>query len=141
MMLRILVVEDNPLVAKFYRLALERAGGFHVTSSEDVETILAQVSSLAFDAMVLDVSLRNCRYRGRLVDGLELAQLIRQTPEGKVLPILLATAHAMEGDRERLLAASGANAYLEKPIYDPRVLVAKIREMVEGGASPPCATS
>jgi two-component system, cell cycle response regulator DivK len=129
-MLRILVVEDNPLVAKFYRLALERAGGFQVSFNEDVETILAQISNSEFDGLVLDVSLRNCRYRGRPVDGLEVAQLIRQIPEGKSLPILLATAHAMEGDRQRLLAASGANAYLEKPIYDPNVLVAKVHEIV-----------
>ena len=129
-MLRILVVEDNPLVAKFYRLALERAGGFQVTCDEDVETILAQVASSTFDVVVLDVSLRNCRYRGQPVDGLDLAQLIRQIPAGQSLPILLATAHAMEGDRQRLLAASGANAYLEKPIYDPDVLVNKIKEMV-----------
>ncbi|HXW14836.1 MAG TPA: response regulator [Terriglobia bacterium] len=130
-MLRILVVEDNPLVAKFYRLALERAGGFQVTFSEDVDGILAQVASSAFDALLLDVSLRNCRYQDRPIDGLELAQLIRQVPEGKSLPILLATAHAMEGDRQRLLAASGANAYLEKPIYDPNILITKIREMVK----------
>ena len=83
-----------------------------------------------FDGLVLDVSLRNCRYRGRPVDGLEIAQLIRQIPEGKSLPILLATAHAMEGDRQRLLAASGANAYLEKPIYDPKVLIDKVHEIV-----------
>jgi len=130
-MLRLLVVEDNPLVAKFYRLALERAGGFQVTFSEDVDGILAQVASSAFDALLLDVSLRNCRYQDRPIDGLELAQLIRRVPEGKSLPILLATAHAMEGDRQRLLAASGANAYLEKPIYDPNILITKIREMVK----------
>ena len=80
--------------------------------------------------MVLDVSLRNCRYQGHPVDGLEVAQLVRQVPEGKSLPILLATAHAMEGDRQRLLAASGANAYLEKPIYDPSILIDKIKTMV-----------
>ena len=130
-MLRILVVEDNPLVAKFYRLALERAGGFQVSFNEDVDGILAQVANAEFDALVLDVSLRNCRYRGRPVDGLELAQLIRQVPEGKKLPIVLATAHAMEGDRQRLLAASGANGYLEKPIYDPQVLINKIHEIIE----------
>lgn len=129
-MLRILVVEDNPLVAKFYRMALERSGGFQVTLSEDVESILAQVAASAYDALVLDVSLRNCRYQGRPVDGLEIAQLIRQVPEGKSLPILLATAHAMEGDRQRLLAASGANGYLEKPIYEPAILVSKIREVI-----------
>lgn len=131
-MLRILVVEDNPLVAKFYRMALERAGGFKVSCNEDVESILEQVAAHAFDALVLDVSLRNCRYQGRPVDGLEIAQLIRRVPEGKSLPILLATAHAMEGDRQRLLAASGANGYLEKPIFDPNVLVNKIREIVGG---------
>ena len=129
-MLRILVVEDNPLVAKFYRMALERTGGFQVTLSEDVDSILAQVAASAYDALVLDVSLRNCRYQGRPVDGLEIAQLIRQVPEGKSLPILLATAHAMEGDRQRLLAASGANGYLEKPIYEPGILVSKIREVI-----------
>lgn len=134
-MLRILVVEDNPLVAKFYRLALERAGGFQVFFNEDVESILSQIANGDYDALVLDVSLRNCRYRDHPVDGLELAQLIRQIPEGQKLPILLATAHAMEGDRQRLLAASGANAYLEKPIYDPKILINKIHEMVghQGG--------
>jgi CheY-like chemotaxis protein len=36
----------------------------------------------------------------------------------------------MEGDRERLLSASGANAYLEKPIYDPNILINKIKAMM-----------
>ncbi len=129
-MLRILVVEDNPLVAKFYRLALERAGGFQVTFSEDVEEILALIGNSSFDAMVLDVSLRNCKFEGRPVDGLEVARLNRKTPAGSNLPNLLATAHAMEGDRERHLSASGANAYLEKPIYDPNVLINKIKGLV-----------
>ena len=128
-MLRILVVEDNPLVAKFYRLALERAGGHQVTCSEDVDAILAKVAAASFDAMILDVSLRNCNYQGRMIDGLELARLVRQIPAGQSLPILLATAHAMEGDRQRLLTASGANAYLEKPIYDPQILIGKIKEL------------
>ncbi len=134
---RVLVVEDNPLVAKFYRLALERAGGFEVTCSEDVAAILRQVGEHAFDVVVLDVSLRDCHHNGRAIDGLELARLIRRTSAGQHLPILLATAHAMEGDRERLLAASGADAYLEKPIYDPQILIGKIQELLalkNGGA-------
>lgn len=129
-MAQVLVVEDNPLVAKFYRLALERAGGHQVTCTEDVGAILRLVSSRAVDVIILDVSLGNCFYDGHPVDGLDVAHLIRQQPEGKKLPILLATAHAMEGDRERLLAASGADAYLEKPIYDPQVLVRKVAELM-----------
>ena len=129
-MAHVLVVEDNSLVAKFYRLALERAGGHKVTCTEDVGEILRLVTGRTLDVVILDVSLANCSYDGHPVDGLDLAHLIRQQPEGKELPILLATAHAMEGDRERLLAASGAYAYLEKPIYDPKVLIEKISELL-----------
>jgi len=129
-MAHVLVVEDDSLVAKFYRLALERAGGYRVTCSENVEEILRLVSSRAVDVVILDVSLRDCRYEGRLIDGLELARLIRGKPDGEKLPILLATAHAMEGDRERLLTASGADGYLEKPIYDPQILIDKLKEIM-----------
>jgi CheY-like chemotaxis protein len=36
----------------------------------------------------------------------------------------------MEGDRQRLLAASGADAYLEKPICDPQVLISKVQALM-----------
>jgi CheY-like chemotaxis protein len=39
-------------------------------------------------------------------------------------------AHAIEGDREQLLTASSAHAYLEKPIYDPNILINKIKAMM-----------
>ena len=129
-MARVLVVEDNPLVAKFYRMALERVAGYEVTCLEDVELILQKVGAAAFDIAIVDVSLRNCRYGGRLIDGLALTHLIREIPAGIKMPILLATAHAMEGDRQRLLAASGADAYLEKPIYDPNILINKLKELM-----------
>jgi CheY-like chemotaxis protein len=129
-MVRVLVVEDNPLVAKFYRMALERVAGYEVECIEDVEVILRQVAAAAYDVAILDVSLRNSRFNGKVLDGLELTRLIREIPGGEKMPILLATAHAMEGDRQRLLAASGANAYLEKPIYDPHVLINKIQELM-----------
>jgi CheY-like chemotaxis protein len=44
--------------------------------------------------------------------------------------VLLATAHAMSGDRERLLESSGADGYLEKPVYESAQLVAKVRELM-----------
>jgi CheY-like chemotaxis protein len=46
---------------------------------------------------------------------------------------MLATAHAMAGDRERLLAASGADGYLEKPVYDADALVAAVRRLLPPG--------
>lgn len=128
---QILIVEDNALVAKFYRMALERAGGFACLVTEDVPEMVAAVEAGQIAVAVLDVSLSASEWEGRLLDGVELAQLLkRKSP--RPLPILLATAHAMHGDRERLLAASGADDYLEKPVYDAQLLVNKIKSLVPG---------
>ena len=41
--------------------------------------------------------------------------------------MVLATAHAMRGDAESLLAESGADDYVAKPIVDHEEFVARIR--------------
>ncbi len=126
----VLIVEDHALVAKFYRMALERAGGFRCLVTENVDEMLAAVQAGRVDVAVLDVSLSSTEWEGRPVDGIELARLLKQYSP-RPLPILLATAHAMAGDRERLLAASGADDYLEKPVYDAQQLVEKIRRLLK----------
>lgn len=126
----ILIVEDHPLVAKFYRLALERAGGFHCLVTENVHEMLPEVETGRVKLAILDVSLSGTEWEGHQINGVELAHLLRERAPGK-LAILLATAHAMSGDRERLLTASGADDYLEKPIYDAALLVDKVRRLLE----------
>ena len=126
---RVLIVEDNPLVAKFYKMALERAGGFTCVITEDVDEILREVDSRTLELAILDISLSATRFQGELIDGVRLAQMLKQRlPK---LPILIATAHAMTGDRERLMEASGADGYLEKPIYDAKLLVDKVQELLK----------
>jgi two-component system cell cycle response regulator DivK len=128
----VLIVEDHALVAKFYRMALERAGNFHCVVSEDVPRILADVEAGRVQVAVLDVSLSNAQWQGRPIDGVELAQLLKKAAAsaGRTFPILLATAHAMSGDRENLLTASGADDYLEKPVFDAQLLVDKVRRLL-----------
>lgn len=126
---KILIVEDNALVAKFYRMALERAGGFECVVTEHVSAMLQLVGIGQIDLAILDVSLSGTEWEGRPMDGVELTRLLRERSPRR-FPILLATAHAMAGDRERLLAASGADGYLEKPIYDAHQLVERIRELL-----------
>jgi two-component system, cell cycle response regulator DivK len=126
---RILIVEDNALVAKFYRMALERAGGFECLVTESVPEILAEVEAGRIDLVVLDVALSNSEWKGRPIDGVELGQLMK-AKSPRPLPILIATAHAMAGDRERLLKESGAEDYVEKPIYDAQELVNKIQRLL-----------
>jgi len=125
----VLIVEDHALVAKFYRMALERAGGFACLVTENMSEILEQVEAGKVDAAILDVSLTGTEWEGRPIDGVELSQLLKKRSPRR-LPILLATAHAMAGDRERLLAASGADDYLEKPVYDAQHLVDKVRHLL-----------
>jgi len=125
----ILIVEDHPLVAKFYKMALERVGGYSCLITEDLDEILSAVEGGGISLALLDVSLRGTQRNGKLIDGTELARLIKQRAPGR-LPILIATAHAMEGDRERLLAESGADGYLQKPIYDARQLVDTVQSLL-----------
>ena len=127
---RVLIVEDNDLVAKFFRMALERAGGCSCIISEDVPTILNHVSAGEIDLVLLDVSLNNSEWEGRPINGVELCRMLKDKSP-RPLPVLLATAHAMSGDRERLMESSGADGYLEKPVYDSAVLIEKVRGLIE----------
>ena len=126
---RVLIVEDHALVAKFYRMALERAGGFTCILTEDMQEILRHVEAGNVDMAILDVSLSGTEWEGRPIDGVQLTRLLKQRAP-RPLPILLATAHAMAGDRERLLAASGADDYIQKPVYDAQELVNKVRRLL-----------
>lgn len=126
---RILIVEDNVLVAKFFRMALERAGGFDCAVTEDVPFLVKEVCAEKVDLVLLDLSLTNSEWEGHLINGVELCRLLKKNSP-RHLPVLLATAHAMSGDRERFLEASGADGYLEKPVYDSALLVAKVRELI-----------
>ena len=125
----ILIVDDNALVAKFFRMSLERAGGYSCVVTENVPEMMAKVRAGQIDLAILDVSLSNSMWEGRPVDGLDLSRLLKKNSP-KPLPVVLATAHAMAGDRERFLATSGADDYLEKPVYDANQLVEKVRKLL-----------
>lgn len=79
--------------------------------------------------ILLDISLKGAEWKGQPINGVELARIVKDRTQGK-LPILLATAHTLAGDRERLLAASGADGYLEKPVYDAKELVDMVRQLL-----------
>lgn len=127
----VLVVEDDPANALLVETILNRLGGFEVVCSDDGDEILELVATRPISAALMDVSLKDTRVRGAKVDGVELTRRIRALPGGVGLPVILLTAHAMKGDRERLLFASGANDYVAKPIADQRALVSLVRRHIE----------
>lgn len=130
-----LVVEDDPANAVLIEAILTAVGGFRVVCCDDGDGVLSIVREKRPAAALMDVSLRNTRVEGRKIDGIELTRRIRAVSEGAELPVILLTAHAMKGDRERLLFSSGANDYVAKPIVDQQALVALVERHIRAAKS------
>jgi len=75
---------------------------------------------------LMDVSLSHSVYRGKAVDGIKITQMLKADAQTSNLPIILVTAHAMEGDRENFLKQSGADGYISKPVVDHQKFVDQI---------------
>ena len=127
---KILIVEDDAINVKFMKVVLTRKGGYEVLVSEDVDEILRYASSGEVDAIVMDISLTRSTFEGQKVDGVFITKLLKQNPETARVPVILATAHAMFGDRERFLAETGAEHYIAKPIHDPDHFLAEVRKVL-----------
>jgi CheY-like chemotaxis protein len=138
---RILVVEDDPMNAKLFHVILTRRAGFAVEVTEDPEWVLSEARRSRVDLIIMDVSLSNSRIAGVAVDGLEITRRLKSDPATRRIPVLLATAHAMKGSRERFLSESGADDYISKPIVSAEELVGRIRALIGKGshAAPPAA--
>jgi len=130
----VLVVEDDPHNVTVLRKVLEKRVGCRVTVTESAAELLRIAAGGTVDLVLMDVSLRNARHEGRSVSGVSLCRLLRQDSRCASIPIVLATAHAMRGDAERLLAESGADSYVSKPIVDPAASARHIRGMLEEAA-------
>ena len=113
----VLVVEDDSTNAQVIERVLSRMGGHEVNVTEDAYEVLAACEA-GVELVVMDVSLSNTKYDDEPVDGIRITQLIREMMGEDMPPVMLLTAHAMRGDRERLLEQSGAEEYFAKPIVD-----------------------
>jgi CheY-like chemotaxis protein len=107
--LHILVAEDNVINQKYALGVLEKEGYSVVVASTGREA-LAALERESFDLVLMDVQMPD-------MDGFEATSSIRARERftGMRTPILAMTAHAMNGDRDKCLAA-GMDAYISKPI-------------------------
>jgi len=126
-MRRALVVEDDAHNATLFRKLLEKRCDCSVTVTESVQEILDECRTGGIRLVIMDVSLNNTRWENKPINGVEICRLLKQDPATANIPVLLATAHAMRGDAETLLAESGADDYVAKPIVDHEEFVARVR--------------
>jgi CheY-like chemotaxis protein len=124
-MKHIAVIEDNPDNRLLVRVILEPT--YAVTEYETGFLALDGLRQQRPDLVLLDVSLPE-------MDGTEVLRRIRADPTLRGLPVIALTAHAMAGDRERLLAA-GFDDYVAKPIVDESLLLGAIERLLSRKAS------
>jgi signal transduction histidine kinase/DNA-binding response OmpR family regulator len=109
---RILLVEDNRVNQLVARRLLEKRGHTVVVANNGREAlaILDEAACVGFGCVLMDVQMPE-------MDGFECTGIIREREQttGCRLPIIAMTAHVMQGDEARCLAA-GMDAYLSKPI-------------------------
>lgn len=129
----ILVVEDDPQNALLFRKVLEKRGGFRVSVTEEPSDIL-RLAAQDVDLVLMDISLRNSRWEGEAITGVELCRMLKTDPRTSRIPVILATAHAMRGDAGRLMAESGADDYVAKPITDHGEFLDRVIALLERAA-------
>ena len=129
-MTTILIVEDDPTNVRVFSKVLTKRGGFAVKHTEDVVEVLQTVRSGEVALILMDVSLTRSVYEGKMMDGIKITRLLKANPLTMNVPVILLTAYAMEGDREKFLSQSGADDYISKPVVDHQAFVDQIRALL-----------
>ncbi len=122
----VLIVEDDLVNARVFSKILTKRGGLDVKHTENVDEVIKIAQAKEADIILMDVSLSRSVYEGKSVDGIKITQMLKSDPQTAALPIILVTAHAMEGDRESFLRQSGADGYISKPVVDHQKFVEQI---------------
>ncbi|MCU4652220.1 ATP-binding protein [Roseibacterium sp. SDUM158016] len=127
--LSVLAAEDNRTNRLVFRTMLKTLD-LDLTLVENGAELVEAYRSLRPDMVFTDISMP-------VMDGMEAVALIRahEAEEGLArVPIVAMTAHALEGDRERILAA-GMDDYMTKPLKKP-ALLARIADLAPEGRNP-----
>ena len=104
---RILIADDMSSGRELIRTVLER-GGYSVLEAADGQQALDLVEQELPDLVILDLQMP-------ILNGFDVLRRLRENPRFAHLPIVALTANAMQGDREKCLAA-GFTSYIPKPV-------------------------
>lgn len=122
---RILVVEDDPDIAKLLRLMLEHQG-YAADTAGSVTQARERMADVTYAAMTLDLLLPG-------ESGIGFLQQLRSNPETAALPVIVVSAIADNGRKQLENAAvSAVLDWLEKPIDEARLLRAVSRAVKSG---------
>src|SRR5438874_2187518 len=101
-MAKIMVIEDNENTRVLLTKRL-KARGHEVLTAEDAESGLPAVQREKPDLILMDIGLPG-------IDGLTATRKLKNDPATRDVPVIVLTAHAMQGDQEQSMQA-GCDAY------------------------------
>lgn len=113
----ILVVDDDPFIARLLEIEL-RAAGYDVRVANDGERGLELARERSPELVLADVMMPN-------MDGFELTRRLRQDPRTSTVSVIMLTARGLSADKLEGFAI-GADDYIVKP-FDTPELLARIR--------------
>jgi CheY-like chemotaxis protein len=120
---KVLYIEDNDDDVYMLKMRLELLGNFEVLTAEDGEKGCEVAAAEQPDIILMDLEMP-------VVDGWEAGRRLKGNPQTRDIPIIVLSAHALAGEREKALAA-GCNEFDTKPIEFER-LVATVRRVLDG---------
>lgn len=108
----VMAVDDNPANLKLIGALLEDKVQ-HVVLCDSGHQAVDRAKQMQFDLIMMDIQMPD-------MDGIRACELIHQLPHQQQTPVIAVTAHAMAGQKEKLLSA-GMNDYLAKPIEEDKL--------------------
>ena len=113
-MAKIAIIEDDQVINQMYRMKFE-ADGFDVATASDGETGVAMVKKFQPDLILLDLQMPH-------LNGAEALKLIRNSPAGKTIPVIVLT-NLGEEEAPKSLRELGIHSYIVKANLTPRQVV------------------
>lgn len=122
-MVKILIVEDDPLMSRMYQkiFSFEK---YDVVMAHDGEEGLEKARTIKPTVILLDIMMPK-------LNGLQVLQKLKGDPETKKIPIIMLTNLAGESDAESALS-KGAVRYIVKSEYEPKQVLNIVKEIIAG---------
>lgn len=122
-MIKILIVEDDPLISRMYQ-KIFTFENYQVETAADGEEGLKKALTINPTAILLDIMMPK-------MNGLQVLERLKQDQNTKNIPVIMLTNLAGTQDAETALS-KGAIKYIVKSEYEPKQVVDMVKEILAG---------
>jgi CheY-like chemotaxis protein len=123
-MIKILLVDDDPLLVRMYHKKLQN-DGYEVDTASDGMEALEKLPNFFPDLILLDMMMPK-------MNGLEMLQKLQSNEKTKKIPVIMLTNVSSKDANAEKALEFGAVAYIVKAGNRPKVVVDKVKEILAG---------